>query len=190
MFKAPKGGRERTVPLSRGMAAALRSHMTAYPPAPYSLPWMDEAGKIQGEHECSLLFRWQRDDPRSRAGHILASSYDRVVWKPALVKAGLIPEPSSDAHRHPRYAVARHDGQHAARHFFSVTLQDGGVSLAGVMDFMGHSRRGKVVTVAVYGHVTEETFEAARVVIDAKLFRLRAVESGSSGTVTELRSAQ
>lgn len=191
VFKAPKGGRERTVPLSRGMAAALRSHLAAYPPEPYSLPWMDEKGRTRGDHECSLLFRWHGADPRSAGRHILAASYDRVVWKPALVKAGLIGEPSRDGHRQLRYAASPHDGQHAARHFFSVTLQDGGVSLAGVMDFMGHSRRkGKVVTVAVYGHVTEETFEAARAVIDAKLFRLRAVETGSGGTVTELRSAQ
>jgi hypothetical protein len=112
------------------------------------------------------------------------------VWKPALTAAGLIPQPSRDGRGELKYAAAPHDGQHAARHFFSVTLQDGGVSLAGVMDFMGHSRRGKVVTVAVYGHVTEETFAQARAVIDAKLFRLRAVESGSSGTVTELRPAR
>ena len=189
-FKLPKGGRERTVPLSRGMASALRAHIAAYPPVPYSLPWMDEKGKARGDCECSLLFRWHGDDPRSAGRHILAGSYDRVVWKPALVKAGLIPEPSRDGHRQLRYAASPHDGQHAARHYFSVTLQDGGVSLAGVMDFMGHSRRGKVVTVAVYGHVTEETFEQARAVIDAKLFRLRAVETGSGGTVTELRSAQ
>jgi integrase len=191
VFKAPKGGRERTVPLSRGMASALRAHIAAYPPEPYALPWLDEKrGKAAGEHSCSLLFRWQGTDPRSAGRHIPAGSYDRAVWKPALAAAGVIPQPSRDGRRELRYAAAPHDGQHAARHFFSVTLQDGGVSLAGVMDFMGHSRRAKVVTVAVYGHVTEETFAQARAVIDAKLFRLRAVESGSSGTVTELRPAQ
>jgi integrase len=190
VFKAPKGGRERTVPLSRGMASALAAHIAAYPPEPYALPWMDEKGKSRGEHSCSLLFRWQGGDPRSAGRHILSTSYDRAVWKPALVAAGLIPQPDRDGYRRLVFAAAPHDGQHAARHFFSVTLQDGGVSLAGVMDFMGHSRRGKVVTVAVYGHVTEETFAQARAVIDAKLFRLRAVESGSSGTVTELRPAR
>jgi integrase len=183
VFKAPKGGRERVVPLSRGMASALRTHIAAYPPQPYALPWMDERGKIRGGQECALLFRWH-------GGHVISTSYDRAVWKPALVAAGIIGEPARKKGKHPRFDVARHDGQHAPRHYFSVTLQDGGVSLAGVMDFMGHSRRSKVVTIAVYGHVTEETFEAARSVIDAKLFRLRAVETDSSGTVTELRSAR
>lgn len=190
VFKAPKGGRERTVPLSRGMAAALAAHIAAYPPQPYALPWMDEAGKLRGERICSLLFRWHGDDTRTAGRHVQAGSYDRLVWKPALVRAGLIPEPGRDARKRLAYAAAPMDGQHAARHFFSVTLQDGGVSLAGVMDFMGHSRRGKVVTVSVYGHVTEETYAQARAAIDRELFRLRPVEPGSSGTVTELRPAR
>ena len=63
---------------------------------------------------------------------------------------------------------------HALRHFYSVTLQDAGVSLAGVMEFMGHSRKGKVVTVAVYGHVTQETYASGPAGGQTKaLFRLR-----------------
>jgi len=49
-------------------------------------------------------------------------------------------------------------------------------------------KKGLPVTLGVYGHVTEETFEQAREAIDRTLFRLRPVES--SGTVTELRVAQ
>ena len=60
--------------------------------------------------------------------------------------------------------------------------------LIGVMEFMGHSRKGLPVTLGVYGHVTEETFEQARQAIDATLFRLRPV--ASSGTVAELRRAR
>lgn len=190
VFKLPKGNKERVVPLSRGMATALRAHIDAYPPRPYTLPWMDERGKIKGEHTCRLMFRWHGDDPRTHDGHIIAASYDRIVWKPALHAAGLIPDPVRDGRGILRYAAARFDGPHAARHLFSVMLQDGAVPLVGVMDFMGHSRKGKSVTVAVYGHVTEETFESARVVIDRKLFRLRPVHEDSSGTLTELRRAR
>ena len=190
VFKLPKGEKERTVPLSRGMAQALRAHIDAYPPRPYTLPWMDDRGKIKGERTCRLLFRWHGDDPRTRDGHIIAASYDRVAWKPALHAAGLVPDPVRDGRGILRWAAARFDGPHAARHFFSVMLQDGGVPLVGVMDFMGHSRKGASVTVAVYGHVTEETFEQARVVIDRKLFPLHAVRETSSGAVTELRKAR
>jgi integrase len=190
VFKMPKGEKERTVPMSRGMAQALRAHIAAWPPRPYSLPWMDKYGKISGTRSCRLMFRWHGDDPRTHDGHILATPYDRTVWKPALHAAGLIGDPVRDERGILRWPAAPLDGQHAARHWFSVTLQDGGVSLAGVMDFMGHSRKSQVVTVAVYGHVTPETLERARVVIDANLFRLRAVEDTPGGTVAELRKAR
>lgn len=58
----------------------------------------------------------------------------------------------------------------------------------GVIEFVGHSRKGLPVTLGVYGHVTEETFELARQAVDRTLFRLRPVES--AGTVTELRAAR
>ena len=189
VFKMPKGEKERTVPLSRGMAQALRAHIAAYPPQPYSLPWMDDRGKLKGTHACGLMFRWHGDDRRTRDRHVIPASYDRMVWKPALHAAGLIGAPVKGDRGIMRYPSAPLDGQHAARHWYSVALQDGGVSLVGVMEFMGHSLKGTPVTLAVYGHVTAGTLERARTVIDADLFRLRAVKDTSSGTVAELRKA-
>lgn len=190
VFKAPKGGKERTVPLSPGLAAVVRAHIEAYPPQPYELPWMREDGQVADDlHACRLLFRWHGDDPRSHGRHIVASPYDQSVWKPALSRAGIIPPPVKDKRGILRYKGAdRRDGMHALRHFYSTTLLDAGVSLAGVMEFMGHSREGKPVTLGVYGHVTEETFEQARHAVDRTLFRLRPV--AASGTVAELRAAR
>jgi integrase len=189
VFKLPKGGRERVVPLPSGLARILEAHIRAYPPAPCTLPWMaDEGpdrGRITGEHTCSLLFRWHGDDRRTRGKHIIASSYDQGVWKPALSRAGIIPPPVKDSRGIHRYkGGSRDDGMHALRHFYSVTLQDAGVPLIGIIEFMGHSLKGKVITVAVYGHVTEETFGQARTAVDRKLFGLHSI-----GTVTELRSS-
>jgi hypothetical protein len=45
------------------------------------------------------------------------------------------------------------------------------------MDFMGHSKKGAPVTLGVYAHVTEETYESARNAIDRSLFRLRRPRS-------------
>jgi len=194
VFKLPKYDKERTVPLPAGLAQILAAHMEQHPPQPYTLPWMTgrkEGGRIRGEHTCSLLFRWLGDDPRTRGKHIVASSYDQGVWKPALARAGLAPPPVKDARGISRYSSGgRDNGMHALRHWYSVALQDAGVSLAGVMDFMGHSRKGKVVTVAVYGHVTEETYAQARAAVDRSLFRLHAVKPDSTGTLTELRKAR
>lgn len=60
--------------------------------------------------------------------------------------------------------------------------------MAGQMEFMGHSRKGRVITTAVYGHVTERTFQTARDAVDSALFGLPPLKPG--GTVTELEPAQ
>jgi hypothetical protein len=54
------------------------------------------------------------------------------------------------------------------------------VSLAGVMEFMGHSDAAAPLALGVYGHVTEQTLEDARNAIDRTLFRLRPVRSGDA----------
>ncbi|NYD48886.1 site-specific recombinase XerD [Actinomadura luteofluorescens] len=82
---------------------------------------------------------------------------------------------------------------HALRHWFATALGDAGVSLAGVMEFLGHSRKGSrsPVKLGVYSHVTEETYEAARSAVDRSLFRLRPVQDQSSnGTETEQAASQ
>jgi hypothetical protein len=55
-------------------------------------------------------------------------------------------------------------------------------------EFMGHSVGARTITISVYGHVTEETFEKGRDAVDQRLFKLRPVPSGD--TVRKLRHAQ
>ena len=199
VFKLPKDGRGRTVPLSRGVAASVRAHMAEFPPAECTLPWMDEKGNIGDPVTVRLLFTW-RGGGRNSGRKVLRKAtygkpirsavYDQSVWKPALSRVGILPPPEKTARGVLVYKTgdAKGNGQHVLRHFFQTALDDGGVSLAGRMDFMGHSRKGKVVTLGAYGHVTEKTFERARQAVDAALFPLRPVES--SGTVTEFRAAE
>jgi integrase len=191
VFKLPKEDRERTVPLSPKLAGIVKAHIEAYPPEPYELPWLKASGELADvPHACRLLFRWQSDDRRTNGKHIKFGSYDGGVWLPALAAAGVI-ELASNARDGARITGgSRGNGTHALRHFYSTILQDAGVSLAGVMEFMGHSRKGLPVTLSVYGHVTEDTFQQARDAIDSSLFRLRPVAPASGGTVTELRAAQ
>jgi len=101
-------------------------------------------------------------------------SWDLCVWHRALAATGV--------------ARGKENGMHALRHWYSTTLLDAGVSLAGVMEFMGHSRGSVPLAVGVYGHVTPETYEAGRNAVDRTLFKLRPVTS--DGTVTELRDAR
>jgi integrase len=186
-FKLPKYGKVRTVPMSNGVAAFLRWHMERYPPRPYTLAWLKEDGKVAAEpHTCRLLFRWHSDDPRTSDKHIVTVNYDKTVWYPALSRAGVGPAAAATGRRYK--SPGRANGSHILRHFFETTLDNGGVSLAGMMEFMGHSRKAQPITIGVYSHVTDETFEHARQAVDSTLFKLRPVESG--GTVTELRAAR
>lgn len=198
VFKLPKGGKERTVPLPRGVAASVEAHKAKYPPVAVTLPWMSERDGLKDPVTVRLLFVWRGGGRlaspllrRKTLGKpIVATWYDGGVWKPALSRAGVIPPPEKNARGTLVYRTGgdRTNGMHALRHHYESMLDNGGVSLAGMMEFMGHSRKGKVITIGVYGHVTEETFEQARQAVDARLFRLRPV--AAAGTVTELRSAR
>lgn len=172
-FKKPKGGKTRDVPLSRGVAGLLGR---LEPPERYGLPWAREDGSMGRVTTVDLLWRWR--DGR----HIRQRAWDLAVWKRALAAAGLI-----DATRRPWKPAPEH-GMHSLRHFYSTTLLDAGVSLAGVMAFLGHSRKSAPLAIGVYGHVTEATMEAARQAVDQALFRPRLV--ASDGTGTERASGQ
>ena len=126
--KLPKGGKTRTVPLPRGVAAAVQAYAAAHPPRPYTLPWLREDGQV-GEDPCvfGVLFRWAGDDPRTHCKHIDASVFS-AVWRSALSVAGVPP--------------GRENGMHVLRHWDEVPVERR-VSLAGVMDFMGHSRNSQ-----------------------------------------------
>jgi integrase len=188
-FKLPKGGKARTAPMSRGVSAAVEGHIAKYPPTEATLPWMNEDGTVGDPVTARLLVVWRGGHRATSERHILPTAYDARVWKPALSRAGIAPPPVRDKWGVLRYSSGgRENGQHALRHFFSNALQDGGVPPAGVMDFMGHSRKRLPVTFRVYGHVTEETFEQARAAVDRALFKLRPVSA--AGTVTELRAAR
>lgn len=191
LFKLPKEGKTRTIPLSRGLASIVEAYIATNLPRPYELPWLNETGAFADDpHTCRLLFRWRSDDPRTNDKHIKSIRYDQSLWNPALAAAGIIAPPTLVNGQGAVYSGGTDgNGTHVLRHFYSTTLQDSGVSLAGVMDFMGHSKKGQPVTLGVYGHVTDETFERARQAIDRSLFRPRSLKS-KKATVTELRAAQ
>lgn len=187
-FKLPKFGKERTVPLSPGVARLVQAYIAERPPRPYALPWMQEKGLgvADEEHVCKILFRWHGDDPRTHDLHIKAGSFNQRVWKPALAQAGVISSAEKNDRGKRVYDAARGDGSHALRHYLSTVLQDARISPAGVMEILGHSKKGLPVTFRTYGHVTDATFEAAREAIDRALFPLRVVQDHrATGTGAE-----
>jgi integrase len=114
VFALRKNDRERIIPLSDWDVEIIRRHISRYPPRSYSLPWEKPDGK---RHACNLLFRWASDDQ-----HVKAASYSETVWKPAIVRAGIIPEPKKDRRGRARYATTRGEGIHRLRHYYASVM--------------------------------------------------------------------
>ena len=142
----------------------IRRHIKRYPPRPYALPWEKPDGK---PHVCKLLFRWPSDDQ-----HVKARSYSETVWKPAAVKAGLIPEPAKDKRGRSRYATTRKEGIHQLRHYYASVMLAGGVSIKELAEYLGHA--DPAFTLRVYAHLLPSSHDRARKVIDERFTRMTA----------------
>lgn len=108
------------------------------------------------------MFRWYTDGQ-----HVKARSYSETVWKPALVKAGLIPEPGRDRRGRYRYATTRKEGVHQLRHYYASFV--GGVSIKELAEYLGH--RDPAFTLRVYAHMLPCSHDRARAVINERFTR-------------------
>ncbi|RVX38365.1 phage integrase family protein [Nonomuraea polychroma] len=93
LYALPKNDRERVVPLPAWAAGAVKRHVSVYRPLVCSLPWEKLDGKPRTHN---LLFRWTGDR------HVRSRTHSEIVWKPALVQAGVIPLPDKDSRQRRR----------------------------------------------------------------------------------------
>ncbi|HEV2377570.1 MAG TPA: site-specific integrase [Streptosporangiaceae bacterium] len=161
LFALPKNDRERVIPLSEWAIQAVRRHIEEYQPRVCTLPWEKPTGK---PHTCHILFRWHTD-----GAHIKSRNYSEVVWKPALVKAGLIPEPTTDRRTRRRYVTTRREGIHQLRHYYASVMLAGGVSIKELAEYLGHS--DPAFTLRVYAHMLPCSHDRARAVINERFTR-------------------
>ncbi|MBA2948703.1 tyrosine-type recombinase/integrase [Streptomyces sp. PSKA28] len=80
-------------------------------------------------------------------GAVRRTDFNTRVWKPALVAAGVIPEPKPGD----RHQAAREHGMHALRHFYASVLLDAGENIKALSQYLGHSDPG--FTLRVYTHL-------------------------------------
>jgi len=167
IFALPKNDRERIIPLSDWVMEAIQRHIGKFPPEPCTLSWE----KLTGQpHTCSILFRWHTDGQ-----HIKARNYSETVWKPALVKAGLIPEPASDQRGRRRYVTTRREGLHQLRHYYASVMLAGGVSIKELAEYLGHS--DPAFTLRVYAHMLPCSHDRARAVINDRFTRTISIDA-------------
>jgi integrase len=177
VFAPPKGKKARRVPMLDGLAQVLQAHRAQNPPRPYTLPWIDPAN--DEARTVNLLFRWTDDR------HIRATAYQRVVWLPALVDAGVIAPPTR--HAKGGWVYDTDDaavGMHQLRHYAITAMLSSGVNNAReVAEWVGHANPEYMAR--IYLHSRPDAMDRFRQAMNPVMFRLRSVGSVSDGAVTE-----
>ncbi|MEU9334372.1 tyrosine-type recombinase/integrase [Streptomyces sp. NPDC048290] len=151
VFALPKGRKTRSVPLPGPVADALRAHMKRFPPVEITLPWGTPDGPKVTKR---LIFM------APGGNHVWRTSLNEEAWKPALVVAGVIPEPKTKEDGH---AAAREHGMHALRHFYASALLDSGENIKAVSEYLGHSNAA--LTLRIYAHLMPSSQERTRAAI-------------------------
>ncbi|MCC0097771.1 site-specific integrase [Streptomyces flavotricini] len=151
VFALPKGGKTRSVPLPRSVAAALRAHSKLCPPVKVTLPWRTPAGPPVTK---SLIFSG------STGNFVRVSYFNDFMWKPALALAGIIP-PADEGER---YASAPQHGMHALRHFYASVLLDAGENIRALSQYLGHADPG--FTLRTYTHLMPSSEGRTRKAVD------------------------
>ncbi|HET6739931.1 MAG TPA: tyrosine-type recombinase/integrase, partial [Kribbella sp.] len=102
--------------------------------------------------------------------HLRADLYNLVVWKPALVAAGVLAPPVKDSRGRRHYEKNRTVGLHALRHYYaSITLADG-VNIKELSEYLGHADPG--FTLQMYTHLLPSSYDRARQAVDRRLARV------------------
>ncbi|GGO56725.1 hypothetical protein GCM10012287_50960 [Streptomyces daqingensis] len=154
VFAPPKCEKERDIPLPAVVSDALRSHMRRCEPVKVTLPWRRLDGP-QVTH--NLIFTG------TRGTVIRRKDFNTRYWKPALVAAGVLPEPEPGESPE----AAREHGTHALRHFYASVLLEAGENIRAVSEYLGHA--DPAMTLRVYAHLMPSSRERTRKAIDSVL---------------------
>jgi len=147
-YAAPKGAKERAVPLAWQTGALLAAHLAGFPAVAVTLPWHEPGTRRHGKpHTSHLLFT-----TGGRALH--RNGFNVDIWRPAVKAAGL--------------PADRVNGCHMMRHVFASTLISRGVDVRTVAAYLGHSDGGALV-LRTYSHLMPDAEDRARKALEAAL---------------------
>jgi site-specific recombinase XerD len=148
-FSAPKGQKERTVPLAAQTGERLSAHLAEFPAVPITLPWHEPGTRRHGKpRTLNLLFTMDRGSAVDR------TVFNRYVWRPARATAGLEDD--------------RINGMHMMRHVYASTLIARGIDVRTVAEYLGHSDGGALV-LKTYSHLLPDAEDRARRALEEAL---------------------
>lgn len=175
-FGPPKGNKERDAPLAPELAAAVKEYAAQFPSVEVTLPWVDPdrpnlAWDARPLRTVRLLVttRYART---VKGGVINKDSFNDRVWKPSLVKAGLIGPPEvsyvrsksgKSSWRKEEWDMPREYGFHALRHTFASVVLAEGENVTQLAAWLGHS--DPAFTLRTYVHFMPKSGNCGRAAI-------------------------
>lgn len=150
-FAPPKRGKIRTAPCPPALAAAIEEYGKLLPAVEVTLPWIDpKRPNLDWEKRPKRTVRLLVTTPQTSGanqGAVHRDTFDAHQWKPALVRAGVIPEPETEMvqgkgkrpWKRIKWAMPREDGFHVTRHTFASIVLAAGETITQLAAWMGHS---------------------------------------------------
>jgi integrase len=145
-FAPPKGNKTRVAPCPPELARAVKEYANVHPTIEVTLPWVDpDRPNLEWEKRPKRTVRLLVTT--SRKGAVNRSTFDEKAWKPALVRAGVIPEPTVERVERPgqrplirtQYGMPREEGFHVTRHTFASVVLAAGETITQLAAWLGHS---------------------------------------------------
>lgn len=156
-LKLPKGNKERDIPLSAGLLRAILAHKEKYPPVTHTLPWLGPGNDKRPKATVSLLIGTHFNNP------VHSSGFNKKVWKPALVKMGLIKPRDEEAGWEP----SRELMFHRCRHTYASVQLSAREDVVSLSHWMGHASPD--ITFKTYAHFMPDFGRRGRTAVDAWL---------------------
>jgi integrase len=155
-FAAPKGGKDREVPLPEWVSLRLAAHIEAYPPVEVTLPWNEPGNPKRHGRPVTAALLFARD-----GGPVRQSTFNSTAWTPARNAAGIA-----------------EGGMHPLRHLYASALLAGGVDIRALSEYLGH--HDPAITLRIYAHLMPSAEGRALRAIEAAFAEARDQGHGPS----------